>query len=436
MAFAVKLLDRLVTVNACPQLSLEQAREIERVLAPPVKAVEFGVGERLVVMGGEEVVYRHEFTYFNPTVIAVEVDDSLDEDALSERLRAIERLEIHRVDKRLTVDAIAIASRSNDPAKFSAATSSALESTSKAIVLCSLNPTVMEAGLKVAGDHRPLIYAATKDNWIAMADLALKYRCPLVISSPGDLDTLKSLSKVILDRGINELVLDPGTFPGDGLGKTLDNFTMVRLSSVVGGDELLGFPLMGIPAVVWDQVREKELAMVEESYLASMLIARYASLIIIRNLDVCALLPVLVWRSDLYTDPRKPAWVEAGLREVGEVGKMSPVMMTTNFALTYHTVSRDVESSGVGSYLLVIDTGGLAVLPSVAGRRLTAEKVAEAIKSSGVEERVKHRKLIIPGLAASLKGEIEEKTGWEVLVGPVDSSGIPRFLEENWKVPA
>jgi len=63
---------------------------------------------------------------------------------------------------------------------------------------------------------------------------------------------------------------------------------------------------------------------------------------------------------------------------------------------------------------------------------LTPEKVADALKKSRVEEKVRYRDLVIPGLAARLSGEIEEVTGWRVLVGPRDSSGIPAFLKENW----
>jgi len=70
---------------------------------------------------------------------------------------------------------------------------------------------------------------------------------------------------------------------------------------------------------------------------------------------------------------------------------------------------------------------------AVAGRKLTADKVAESVRAFKVSEKVNHRTLIIPGRAARLSGEIEEATGWKVLVGPMDSSGIPKFLQEKWK---
>ncbi len=107
--------------------------------------------------------------------------------------------------------------------------------------------------------------------------------------------------------------------------------------------------------------------------------------------------------------------------------------MTTNFALTYYTVAQDIESMGSAAYLLVVDSEGTAVDSGVAGRKMTAETVADAIKESKLEEKVKHRKLIIPGKAARISGEIEELSNWEVLVGPRDSSGIPKFLQDKWK---
>jgi acetyl-CoA decarbonylase/synthase complex subunit gamma len=140
-----------------------------------------------------------------------------------------------------------------------------------------------------------------------------------------------------------------------------------------------------------------------------------------------------VLRQNIYTDPRKPVAVEAGLRSIGTPNENSPVLMTTNFALTYYTVEQDLESSGTDSYLLVVDSEGTAVDSGVAGRKITAETVAEAIKESDIEKKVKHRKIIIPGKAARISGEIEELSNWEVLVGPRDSSGIPKFLQDKWR---
>jgi acetyl-CoA decarbonylase/synthase complex subunit gamma len=146
-----------------------------------------------------------------------------------------------------------------------------------------------------------------------------------------------------------------------------------------------------------------------------------------------ALLPLTVLRQNLYTDPRKPVAVEPGLRTFGDPDENAPVLMTSNFALTYYTVAQDIESLGKPAYLLVVNSEGTAIDSGVAGRKLTAETVADAIKESKIEEKVKHRKLIIPGKAARISGEIEGLSNWQVLVGPRDSSGIAKFLQDKWK---
>jgi len=237
------------------------------------------------------------------------------------------------------------------------------------------------------------------------------------------------------EYGVEDLVLDPGTFVGDGLADTLNNFTMIRRAGCKRIDELLGFPLLGVPMVAWLERSEapEEIVKWREAYVAAMQIVRFADVLIMHNVDGWALLPNVILRQNIYTDPRKPVAVEPGLKVFGAPDENSPVMFTTNFALTYYTVASDIESAKVNGYLLVVDTEGIAVDSAVAGRKLTAEKVADAIKTSRIENKVKHRKLIIPGKAARLSGEIEELSGWQVLVGPRDSSDIPKFLQEKWQ---
>jgi len=127
--------------------------------------------------------------------------------------------------------------------------------------------------------------------------------------------------------------------------------------------------------------------------------------------------------------------VEPGLRIFGEPDANSPLLLTTNYALTYFTVESDIKSAKLNCYLLVVDTEGISVESAVAGRYLTAQKTADIIKESEIEQKVKHRHLIIPGMAARLSGEIEDLTGWRVLVGPRDSSGIPKYVSDKWPPP-
>jgi acetyl-CoA decarbonylase/synthase complex subunit gamma len=238
-----------------------------------------------------------------------------------------------------------------------------------------------------------------------------------------------------LAYGVKDIVLDPGTFMNDGLGTTLNNFTMLRRAACKGGEELAGFPLIGVPMTAWVGKGEAadEIIKWKEAYLASMLIVRYADIIVMHGNDGWSLLPMAVLRQNIYTDPRKPVAVAPGLKVFGAPDENSPVLFTSNFALTYYTVASDIESNKLNAYLIVVETEGSAIDSGVAGRKLTAERVADAIKASGIESKVKHRKLIIPGKASRISGEIEELSGWKVQVGPRDSSEIPKYLVEKWQ---
>lgn len=437
MAFAIKLLDKTQELNKCIELEeakyKEQNQKLTELIALPVQPLVIGIGERAVTIGGEEVMYRHELTYYHPTAIALLVDDDLPEEALLKRVKTIQTLQITRVGQSLTLDCIAVRCVSGDPTKFSNTVSSIVKHSKMPIILCSLNPNVLEAGLKVTKDVNPLIYAATKDNWRQIGELALKYNCPVAIFAQNDLKLLRTLTNTLTRMGVTQIALDPGTSPDAGLEDTINNFTMIRRAATEKGDKLLGFPLVGVPATIWIKPEATpELTKWKEACIASMLLARYASLLIMHTLDTWALLPLLTLRQNLYTDPRKPVAVEAGLREFGKPDANSPVMFTSNFSLTYYTVASDLEAAKIDCYLLVIDTEGLSVQTSVAGKKLTADKVAEIIKKTGIEGKAKHRTLITPGYASRLRGDIEDSTGWQVLVGPIDSSGIPKFLKEKW----
>jgi len=440
MAFAVKLVNREARLEECKPLLKPEYRaayqKLWELLKPPIKEITIGTGDTAVKIGGKLVMYRHELTYHNPTAIAIDVTDEMPWEEVMKRVDAVNGFLYDYIGMNLTLDMIAVRSTSGDPEKFRDAVARVMDTTKLPLVLCSFDPKVMEAGLAVAKNRRPLIYAATKENWRDMAELALKYNCPLVVFAPNDLKLLRSMVKTMLEYGVEDIVLDPGTFPGEGLSDTINNFTMIRRAACREEDELFGFPIMGTPITTWTVEANaglpKEVLAWKEACLTAMLILRYADIVIMHSLEGWALLPVVILRANIYTDPRKPVAVEAGLKVFGSPDENAPVLLTTNYALTYFTVEADIKASGVDCYLLVADTEGIAVESAVAGRKLTADLIADTIKNSGIEEKVKHRYLIVPGRAARLKGEIEELSGWEVLVGPMDSSGIPTFLKEKW----
>jgi acetyl-CoA decarbonylase/synthase complex subunit gamma len=437
MAFATRLVNGEYQIKACsPLLKEEHASSLaalNELLAPPVRAVTIGTGDHAVTIGGKYVLLRHEFTYHNPTAIAVDVTDEMGKDALTARIREIQDFSYSYIGRDLRLDAIALRCTSAEPSSFAAAAGTVASSSTLPLILCAYDPAVMKAALSLVGERHPLLYAATEQNWKEMADLALTSSCPLAVSAPGDPELLRSLAKTLMEYGIEDLVLDPGTTTGQGLAQTVSNFTLLRAEACRNGDPLSGFPLLGTPISVWTAPEiSQDLLRWREACIASTLLCRYADLLIVHSMDGWVLLPQLIWRFNLYTDPRKPVAVEPGVREFGDPGRDSPVLITTNYALTYFTVESDIKAGNLACFLIVADTTGISVESAVAGRYFTAESIADALKTYQIQDLVDHRHLIIPGLAARLSGETEETTGWHVLVGPKDSSGLPAFIRDHW----
>lgn len=437
MAFATKVVNGEAVVDGCPPILTERYRgtyvRLGELLAPPVRAVTFGTGAKTATIGGKHVLQRHEFTYQFPPPIAIDISDDLDTTQIEARVHGIDTFSYNYIGRTLTLDAIAIRSASGDADLFRTAVEQVISLTGLPLILCSHDPVIIKAGLEAAGKQRPLIYAATEKNWREMADLAVTYSCPVVAAAPGDLSLLRTLVKTLQACGIEDIVLDPGTSGDEGLAGTVHSFTAIRKAACREGDPFFGLPILGTPIAVWTgQELSDEMNRWQEAYTASILMTRYADLLIMHSLEGWVLLPQLIWRFGLYTDPRKPVSVDAGLRTFGNPGPQSPVLITSNYALTFFTVESDIKAVKTDCYLIVIDTGGLSVEAAVAGRYLSAEKIADALKESGIEGTVSHRYVILPGLAARLSGETEEATGWRVLVGPRDSSGIGKMIREHW----
>jgi acetyl-CoA decarbonylase/synthase complex subunit gamma len=436
MAFASALIERKKKIDACTPLIekeeyAEKKAKLIDLLTPPVKEVSIGN----VVIGGEEVMYRHDLTYFNPTAFFIDVDDAMPRQSLLEKVEKVRNFKITRIGQDLTLDGIAVRSKTNDPTKFGDAVLSIFENYYLPLILCSYNPSVLEVGLEIAAERRPLLYAATKSNWEAVADLALRHGCPLVASSPGDVQGLAELVQQLNGAGVKDIVLDIGTYPeGQRFYEMNENLAILRRLAIEEREKLFGYPILGVPMVAWLAEKDDVKATMKEATLAAAQLLRYCDALILHSPETWALLPLLTLRQNIYTDPRVPISVKAGAREIGKPDGNAPVLMTSNFALTYYTVEGDLQSSKVSCYLLVVDTEGLAVEVAMAGNKLTAAGVKEALEEAKLSEKVKHKKLIIPGRAARISGEIEEETGWEVLVGPIDSSRIGVYLEENWRV--
>ena len=439
MAFASKLIDRSGKPTQCPPLVKEKKfakklAELERLLAPEIREITIGVGDRAVKIGGDDVLYRHKLTFFNKTKMFFDVTDTMDEAALVERTKKVADFRKFYVGRNLLLDGVAIRSVSNDPAKFAAAVKKVAE-VGIPMIFCSFNPAVLKAGLEVAKDKNPLLYAANKDNWKEVGELALEYNVPVVVSAINDLDALKTLAKTFAEAGIKDIVLDPGTSPsGQGLKESFTNFLKIRRAGIMGDTEI-AYPILALPITAWMAgISDPVSAAYWETAMAAIFTIRYGDIMILHSMEPYATLPEVHLAETIYTDPRTPVAVDSKMYKVGEPDENSPVLFTTNFALTYYTVESDLSSNGITCWLLAVDTDGIGVEAAAAGGQLTADKVKDAFEKSGfdLKKDVTHNTVIIPGLAARLQGDLEDKLDARVMVGPMDSGRLPGWFEKNW----
>jgi acetyl-CoA decarbonylase/synthase complex subunit gamma len=418
LAFAMKLVQKQTSLDQCPTVSEEAKAALSGASAPPIKLITVGAGDRKLEIGNETVLFRHEETFYHPCGIAVLVDAALPEKELSAKIGAIGDVAFERVGQTLRLDAVAL--KGGGEAFVKAAGIAAAQS-AVPIILMNEDPAVMGKALEAAAAKRPLIYAATAANVGAMAALAKQHGCPLVVRGE-DVSSLADLSEKAQAAGATDLILDSGARKPS---EVLAHQTAIRRAALRKRFRPLGFPTIAF-AEAADPL--------EETQQASSYIAKYAGIVVIKNMEPWELLTLVTVRQNVYTDPQKPIQIEEGLYQVGAPDENSPVLVTTNFSLTYFTVEGDVEASRVPAWIVVVDTEGTSVLTAWAAEKFTAEIIAQKVKAFDVGSKVKHRKLVLPGHVAVLSGKLEDELGqeWKVVVGPRESSGIPSFLRTSW----
>ncbi|MBM4143583.1 MAG: acetyl-CoA decarbonylase/synthase complex subunit gamma [Lentisphaerae bacterium] len=422
MAFAMQVAAKQKAITDCPHLSEESKGAMADASAPPMKLVRIGPpGEAGVEIGQETVMFRHEEKFRKPPALAVTIAASLsDEEALA-RLERINAAVFTRVGEEIGVRLAAV-DLEGLSAGAAAARVKALAGKSRApLVLMSASPAALAGAAKAVADRKPLIYRASGSDAEAVIGIAAENKCPLAVHADS-LEALADLAKAAKDRGVEDILL---SFDGRDTARSIREITRARRAALKKGFRALGYPAM-VDVAVDDPLKE--------TVLAGTFAAKYAGVILLNGLDGAELLPVLTTIQNIYTDPQVPNTVEAKLYEIGNVNENSPVMFTTNFSLTYFCVEGEVERSKMPSYVCVVDTEGLGVLNAYAGDKLSPEKVVKTLQAQKVADRVRHRKLIIPGLLPSFRAEIEDISEWkEVIIGPENASGIPAFLTANWK---
>jgi acetyl-CoA decarbonylase/synthase complex subunit gamma len=415
LAFAMMLANKQTELAKCPYVSPEVEQQLESSALPPMSTVSVGG----LQIGGETELFRHEKKFFNQTVYAVIIEDDIADDSVVQQAKKLGAMKYERIGTISGVDLVAVKSK-RDAQRFSEVAKIVQENCGLPLVLMSDAPQIVEAGLKIVSKAKPLIYAGTADNCAAVAKLARQYACPLALRSD-DVDELVSLSEIAKSEGVDDLVLDLnlGARPLRG---ALEWLTILRRLSVKKLFRPLGHPVM----LNLDNGADAQ----TQAVRAAIGTLKYASLIIFGEIDAARLYPLTTLRTNIFTDPQALIQVNPGLYDIGKPDRNSPLIVTSNFSLTYFTVASDIEASKVPARLLVVDTEGLSVMTAFAADKFTAETIAQALEEYKVAEKVDHRKLIIPGMIAMLKMKLEELTGWEVIVGVKDSSALPKYLKE------
>jgi acetyl-CoA decarbonylase/synthase, CODH/ACS complex subunit gamma len=420
LAFAMKLAALQAELSACPYVSEDAKAALDAASAPPIRLVTVGTGERKVDVGNETVLFRHEKTFYHQPGIFYRLYDDEPAEAFAAKLSAIADYKVERVGIAMSISGVAIANKSGNADAFAACVSQAAKA-GLALILMSDNPAALEAGLKAAQGTSPLLYAAKDGNADAMAGLALKYKVPLAVCANGGLGALADMTQQLDAKGVKDLVLDPGT---RGWHDALTTSVQLRRLALKKNLRALGFPIIAFPG---EGAEDPD----EEALLAAQCVAKYAGLVVLDHFDPASLYTLLTLRQNIYTDPQKPIQVSPGLYEIGAPKPESPLLVTTNFSLTYFSVAGEVEGSGIPAWLLIADAEGMSVLTAWAAGKFDAERIAKSVNTMGVLDKINHKKIIIPGFVASLSGELEEALpGWQVLVGPREAIGIPSFLKQ------
>lgn len=420
LAFAMKLAAKQAELVACPYVSEEAKAALAAAAAPPIRLITISSDGRKIEVGNETVMFRHEKTFYHEPGLLVRVKDTQPLEEFEAIVSEAASYSVERVGMELSISGFAVENASGDPTLFAERVGALRAIAKLPLILISKDPAAMEAAIAKLQAAVPLLYAADKDNWQAMAEVSKKHKLPLAVREGGGLTTLANLVEQVKGVGVEDIVLDPGA---RGPVDSLISLTQLRRLALKKNFRLLGYPIITFPG-------EEAASEAEEAALAAQHIAKYGGFVVLDHFDPATVYPLLTLRLNIYTDPQKPIQMEPGVYEFGEPTVDSPLLTTTNFSLTYFSVAGELESSGIPSWLLVCDAEGMSVLTGWAAGNFDAEVITKMVKQFNVADKIAHRKIVIPGLVAVISGELEDElSGWEVMVGPREAVDIPAYLK-------
>ena len=409
LAFAMKLAAKQVELVACPSVSDASKKQLAESAAPPIRLITLKAGSE-VKAGNEVVMFRHEKSFYNKTGLFIRVKAS-DPD-LARTVTAADAYRVSYVGMDCSIDGFAIEADGD----LTAAVKTIRSVSTRPLILMTKDAAQLDSSLSLLAGESALIYTADASDYEPLADLAKKHKAALVVKADS-LDALADLTRDIQAKGVEDMVLDLG---GRNMGEWLARSTQVRKLAIKSNVRALGYPVIAFPCDAKD-----------EGVAAAQAIAKYAGFVVLSAFKPELLYPLLVLRDNIYTDPQKPVQVQPGIYEINSPKPESPVLVTTNFSITYFSVANEVEGSGLPAWLVVTDAEGMSVLTAWAAGKFDAERIAKAIKTFDVASKVSRRRIVLPGHVAVLSGELEEELpDWEIRVGPREAVDLPAFMKQ------
>jgi acetyl-CoA decarbonylase/synthase complex subunit gamma len=420
LAFAMNLASGKAELDSCPYVSEEAKEQLAEASAPPIRPVVLGKGVRKRTTGGETVLCRHEKTFYNSTVFAAVVDGGTKAADIEKKLTEWNALQYERVGLNLRPELVAVKD-SGDKKAFAATAKLIAEKSEFNVVLMTEDVETMKAGIEACGFKRPLMYAATSANIDDMGAIAYEKDLPIAVKADS-IEALIPLTDKLTEMGVKDIVLDSGSRE---IKQGLEDQVAIRRAALKEGNRSLGFPTIAFPC---EMASNADM----EALIAAMFVAKYGGIVVLSTFNAEGLFPLLLERLNIFTDPQRPMTVKEGIYEIGNPDENSPVLITTNFALTYFIVSGEIEASRVPSWLLIKDSEGLSVMTAWAAGKFAGDDVGVFVKKCGIMDKVKHTELIIPGYAAAIAGDVEEELpGWTITIGPREAAHIPGFLKSR-----
>ena len=421
LAFSMKVAAGGIEIEKCPHMSEENLSKLSESTAPPMKALTVGAGANEYKLGGETVLFRHEKTLVNRNRFAVAIKDTDSADVVNSKIENIKKVDFERIGERMKAEFAAFIYTGNKEAYIANIKAVLASGAELAYMVVCEDVEVAKEALELLKDTNPILHGATAANYEQMVDVAAAGKYALGLRADS-LEDLYELTSKVQSKDYKELLLDAGS---KTIKEAYTNAIQIRRTALKDGDRTFGYPSI---IFVNDLAKDNKFM---EIALSSIFTIKYGSILVIEDMDFARGHSVWALRQNIYTNPQRPMRVEPKAYSVNNANDESPVLCTVDFALTYFIINGEIEKSKVPTWLLIPDAGGYSVLTAWAAGKFSGSIIANFVKESGVEQKTKSRKLIIPGKVAVLKGDIEDSLpGWEVVVGPNESMQLPKFLKD------